>query len=140
MDAGKGEFTVKGNRKKASYELVSEWVSETWKELDVNLLVRSFEAAGLALNPDGSEDYKMSNRLQAIVANRMDEVNFDDNDGMNFDEDNENNAEGADSESGDDDELYVDALYDDNLYENEPNFDLESIIDIDLENMVDLDN
>ncbi|CAG8829703.1 909_t:CDS:1, partial [Dentiscutata erythropus] len=60
-------LTKNGNCKKASYEFVCEWVSKTWKEISPNILVRSFEAAGLMLNPDGSENDKMSQRLQAIV-------------------------------------------------------------------------
>ncbi|CAG8828486.1 5432_t:CDS:2, partial [Dentiscutata erythropus] len=67
----------KGNCKKALYELVSEWVFQTWKEIDTNILTRSFEAAGLTLNLDSSEDDKMSSRIQAIITNHMDEVTFD---------------------------------------------------------------
>ncbi|CAG8773808.1 16650_t:CDS:2, partial [Dentiscutata erythropus] len=61
------EFTKSGNRKKASYELVC----------NQELLIKSFEASGLTLNPDGSEDTKMSNQLQAIVENRLDDVTIE---------------------------------------------------------------
>lgn len=70
---GEREFTKNGNRRKASYELVCRWVSEVWKEISPELLIKSFEASGLTLNPDGSEDNRMSSRLQAIVENRMDD-------------------------------------------------------------------
>ncbi|CAG8659317.1 6765_t:CDS:2, partial [Dentiscutata erythropus] len=49
-------------------------------EISSNILVRSFEAAGLTLNPDGSENDKMSQCLQAIVQavakNRTNELNM----------------------------------------------------------------
>ncbi|CAG8639559.1 9165_t:CDS:2, partial [Ambispora leptoticha] len=87
MDEGKGGLTKKRNLKKASYELICEWVSETWREISIDLLARSFEASGITLNPDGSKDYKMTSRLQAIVANRMNEVCFSE------EEDNESNPD-----------------------------------------------
>ncbi|CAG8785957.1 28829_t:CDS:2, partial [Dentiscutata erythropus] len=71
IDKEKVVLTKNGNRKKASYELVSEWVSKTWKEISSNMLVRSFETTGLTLNPDGSEDHKMSDCLRAIVEDRL---------------------------------------------------------------------
>ncbi|CAG8784304.1 18847_t:CDS:2, partial [Dentiscutata erythropus] len=77
IDEGEREFTAKGNRKKASYELICKWVSDPWKGISTSLLAKSFEASGLVLNSDGSEDHKMSNHLQAIVNNRMDEANMD---------------------------------------------------------------
>ncbi|CAG8738801.1 17965_t:CDS:2, partial [Dentiscutata erythropus] len=80
IDEGKIVLTKNGNRKKASYELVCEWVSKTWKEISPNILVRFFEAAGLMLNPDGSKNDKMSQCLQAIVQavakNRTNELNI----------------------------------------------------------------
>ncbi|CAG8719717.1 10035_t:CDS:2, partial [Acaulospora morrowiae] len=84
------EFTTKGNRKKASYELVCEWVSETWKEISSNVLVKSFESTGLTLNPDGSEDHKMSHRLQAIIENRLDDIDKDEESICLEDEENKN--------------------------------------------------
>ncbi|CAG8539661.1 4234_t:CDS:2 [Dentiscutata erythropus] len=80
IDEGKKVLTKNKNRKKASYELVCEWVSKTWKEISPNILVRSFEVAGLTLNPDGSENDKMSQRLQTIVQavaeNQTNELNM----------------------------------------------------------------
>ncbi|CAG8828129.1 15068_t:CDS:2, partial [Dentiscutata erythropus] len=56
------------------------WIDEGKKEISPNILVRSFEAARLTLNPDSSENDKMSQRLQAIVQavaeNRMNELNI----------------------------------------------------------------
>ncbi|CAG8674133.1 7418_t:CDS:2, partial [Dentiscutata erythropus] len=102
---GKGGFTKKGNRKRASYELVCEWVSETWREISTDLLARSFEAAGLTLNPNGSENDKMTGHLRAIIANHMNEVCF------SVEEDNElSNQDDVDNESNPDDE-FGDELY-----------------------------
>ncbi|CAG8482699.1 2292_t:CDS:2 [Dentiscutata erythropus] len=52
MSEGEKEFTKSGKYKKVLYEL----------------------ASGLTLNPDGSENNKMSSRLQAIVENRIYDV------------------------------------------------------------------
>lgn len=56
MSNGEREYTKNRNRKKATYELISKWVSETWKEIGQDLLIKSFEASGLTLDPDGSEN------------------------------------------------------------------------------------
>ncbi|CAG8810825.1 9283_t:CDS:2, partial [Dentiscutata erythropus] len=69
----KGGFTKKVNCKRALYELVCEWVSEMWREISTDLLARFFEAAGLTLNSNGSEDEKMTSHFQAIIANYMNE-------------------------------------------------------------------
>ena len=44
------------------------------KEISKEVLIKSFVSTGLTLNPDGSEDNKMSHRLQAIVGDRMNEM------------------------------------------------------------------
>src|SRR5260363_175747 len=77
MENRKKTYTKKGNQKKAPYELVCNWVSETWKEISPNILVKSLEASGLILNPNGSEDDKMSQRLQAIVKDRLNELSIE---------------------------------------------------------------
>ncbi|CAG8799761.1 29653_t:CDS:1, partial [Gigaspora margarita] len=85
----------------------------------------SFEAAGLTLNPDGSEDDKMTSRLQAILANRMNEVVFSE------EEDNgPSNQDDADNESNPNDEL--DDEHDDKLYgKNVSDDDPKDMMDID---------
>ncbi|CAG8462215.1 5360_t:CDS:1 [Racocetra fulgida] len=128
IDKGKGGFTKKGNLKRASYELVREWVSETWREFSPNLLAKSFEAAGLMLNPDGSEDDKMSSRLQAVVADRMNEVSFSEK---------EDNQGGIDSESDPDDDN--ESNQDDNNESNpDDELDTENVLDCDPEDMMDI--
>ncbi|CAG8821252.1 5068_t:CDS:2, partial [Dentiscutata erythropus] len=64
MDKEKGRFTKKGNLKRASYKL---------REISTDILARSFKAFGFTLNPDGSKDDKMTSRLQAIIANHLNE-------------------------------------------------------------------
>ncbi|CAG8854396.1 42485_t:CDS:1, partial [Gigaspora margarita] len=41
--------------------------------MSTDLLARSFKTAGFTLNSDGSKDDKMTSRLQAILANYMNE-------------------------------------------------------------------
>ncbi|CAG8556959.1 18238_t:CDS:2 [Acaulospora morrowiae] len=74
---GKKEFTINRNYKKVSYELICKWVSEVWKEINQDLLIKSFKATGLILNSDGSENNKMSTRLQAIIENHIDDIIID---------------------------------------------------------------
>ncbi|CAG8656476.1 12168_t:CDS:2 [Dentiscutata erythropus] len=120
-DERKGKFTKKRNLKRASYELVYEWVFETWREISIDILNRSFEASGLTLNPDGSEDDKMTSRLQAIIANCLNEVCFSE------EEDNESSNQDDVNNKSNPDEL------DDELYD-------ESVTDDDSEDMMDIDN
>ncbi|RWR99875.1 pogo transposable element with KRAB domain-like protein, partial [Dinothrombium tinctorium] len=47
---GEQEFTAKGNRKRASYEEIVRWVTESWKEIDKELVKRSFMGCGLVSN------------------------------------------------------------------------------------------
>ncbi|CAG8658429.1 26031_t:CDS:2, partial [Dentiscutata erythropus] len=43
-------------------------------EISKEVLIKSFESTRLTLNPDGSENNKISYRLQAIVRDRMNEI------------------------------------------------------------------
>ena len=45
------------------------------KEISKEVLIKSFVSTGLTLNSDSNEDNKMSHRLQAIVGDRMNEIN-----------------------------------------------------------------
>ncbi|CAG8709537.1 2440_t:CDS:2 [Dentiscutata erythropus] len=99
MDKGEKKYTKKGNLKKASYKLVYELVSETWREISSNLLIKSFEASGLVLNPDGSEDDMISGRLKAIVENCLNELPIED---TQAEESNHDDSEPNDGELDDD--------------------------------------
>ena len=138
MENGKKEFTAKGNRKKASYELVSEWVSQTWKEISKSILVKSFESTGLTLNPDGSEDHKVSHRLQAIIENRITDIDRDEllneesvhsEEEVDDDEENENVMD-MDMSNIDIDNMDIDDIDDNMLYgENSVNDEDEFMLD-----------
>jgi hypothetical protein len=47
LQSGKAEYTKSGHRKRASYSLVAEWVSESWQEVPDDLISRSFLECGL---------------------------------------------------------------------------------------------
>ncbi|CAG8715894.1 8553_t:CDS:2 [Dentiscutata erythropus] len=83
---------------KISYELVCKWVSEVWKEIGQDLLIKSFDVTGLTLNPNGSEDLKMSSRLQAIVENRLEDAIVEESSEDEPIEDEEINCDGSDEE------------------------------------------
>ncbi|CAG8690996.1 24455_t:CDS:2, partial [Dentiscutata erythropus] len=87
------------------------------------------KASGLMLNPDGSEDFKMSSRLQAIIANYMDEVIFDE-------EEQSNESENLGSESSPD-KLDEDVL--DNDFKNMIDTDFENI-SIGFEDTINIDD
>ena len=44
---GEAEFTEKGNRKRASYQLVAEWADGTWKKVATDeLIIKGFHQCG----------------------------------------------------------------------------------------------
>ncbi|CAG8715024.1 1484_t:CDS:2 [Dentiscutata erythropus] len=135
MDKEKQEHTKKGNLKKVSYELVCELIAKTWREISTNILVKSFEATGLILNPNGSEDNKLSKCLRAITENNPDESLIEDTHSEN--KSNYNNDGAWDYNDSNDTE----PDYDNNT---EPDYDNESItgneamqIDLDYESFMD---
>ena len=52
---------------KPSIDTIIGWVLDSWARIDSSIVVRSFEATGLSLAADGSEDHLLSHRLQAIL-------------------------------------------------------------------------
>ncbi|CAG8761725.1 2868_t:CDS:2, partial [Cetraspora pellucida] len=68
--------------------------------------LKSFEASGLTLNSDDSEDDKMSHHLKAIVENCLDELPIDDEEASNHNngepDDELDNSEPDDDEPNDD--------------------------------------
>ncbi|CAG8713071.1 4976_t:CDS:2 [Dentiscutata erythropus] len=73
-------------------------VSEVWKEIGQDLLIKSFDVSGLTLNPNGSEDLKMSSRLQAIVKNRLEDAIIEESSEDEPIEDEEINCDRSDEE------------------------------------------
>lgn len=63
---GEHEYTKSGKRKRASYNLVAQWVSDSWKDVPHNLISRSFLECGLShLSSHGLEE--LHSKLRAVV-------------------------------------------------------------------------
>ena len=66
---GETEFPEKGNRKDASYELVAEWVDDTWKNVATDeLIIKGFRQCGY-IEYDGKTS-NLHSRLQETVKKR----------------------------------------------------------------------
>ena len=47
IENGEAKFTEKGNRKRASYQIVAEWADDTWKKVaTVELIIKGFRQCG----------------------------------------------------------------------------------------------
>jgi hypothetical protein len=49
-------FTPTGKIKRPSYSTVASWVKDSWEEVDVDLIKKSFKCCGVSTKLDGSED------------------------------------------------------------------------------------
>ena len=66
---GEAEFPEKGNRKDPSYELVAEWVDDTWKNVATDeLIIKGFCQCGY-IEYDGKTS-NLHSRLQETVKKR----------------------------------------------------------------------
>ena len=66
---GEAEFTEKGNRKRASYQLVAEWADDTWKKVATDeLIIKGFRQCGY-IEYDG-ETSNLHSRLQKTIKKR----------------------------------------------------------------------
>ena len=66
---GEAEFTEKGNIKRASYQLVAEWVDDTWNKVDTDeLIIKGFRQCGY-IEYDG-ETSNLHSRLQETIKKR----------------------------------------------------------------------
>ena len=64
---GEAEFTEKGNRKRASYQLVAEWADNTWKKVATDeLIIKGFRQCGYT-EYDGET---LHSRLQETIKKR----------------------------------------------------------------------
>ena len=63
---GECEYTRSGNRRSASYTQVAEWVSQCWKDLDKDLIKRSFVGCGIIPSSSGS-GVELHSRLRKIL-------------------------------------------------------------------------
>src|SRR6266498_2809659 len=113
------ELTPTGKFKRPSYETVANWVKDSWNEVDINLIQRSFKCCGISNKRDGTEDDWIFNYDHLGQANQLnDEVE------VPSDKENEEDEEYDDDEEDenyDDDE--EDENYDDNDEEEDYNDD-----------------
>ena len=66
---GKAEFTEKGNRKGASYQLVAEWADDTWKKVATDeLIIKGFHQCGY-IEYD-NETSNLHSKLQETIKKR----------------------------------------------------------------------
>ena len=66
-----GEFTAAGNRRRASYKQVAEWVLKAWEDIPTDLIKKSFSLCGIR-PAESQEPLKLHKRLEALL-----EVTFD---------------------------------------------------------------
>ncbi|CAG8808760.1 4052_t:CDS:2 [Gigaspora margarita] len=92
--------------------------------MSTDLLARSFEVARLILNSDGSKDNKITNHLQTILANHMNEIVF-----FEKEDNGPSNQNNVNNESNPNNEL--DNEHDNELYSENM---LLNIIEVELNN------
>jgi hypothetical protein len=100
LQCGEAEYTKSGKRKQAVYDLVARWVSESWKEVPVDVIQRSFIECGLF--PDGEQEV-LHGKLRAVLEEKCmppdEDVPTgltDDEEDDELDEDEEENEEQCD--------------------------------------------
>jgi hypothetical protein len=57
FNSGEHTFTKGGAMRKPTAKLMLEWINTAWKELDEELIIKSFKKPGISCNMDGSEDH-----------------------------------------------------------------------------------
>jgi len=50
-------FTKKGHIKRPAYNLIAQWVLDTWNNIDPTLIRKSFKCCGISNSRDGKEDH-----------------------------------------------------------------------------------
>ena len=56
MISGPFDYTPAGKKKAPSRNLVLRWVHEAWREIPVEMVVKSFKTCGISNSLDGTED------------------------------------------------------------------------------------
>lgn len=59
MLANDHAFTATGKIKRPSYSTVATWVKESWDDVSVDLIKKSFKCCGVSTKLDGSEDNQL---------------------------------------------------------------------------------
>ena len=99
------ELTPTGKFKRPSYETVANWVKDSWNEVDVNLIQRSFKCCGISNKRDGTEDDWIFNYDRLGQANQLnDEVEVPSDKENEEDEDYDDDDNDEEKEDYDDDE------------------------------------
>jgi hypothetical protein len=75
LHAGVLEYTKTGKRKRASYNMVAQWVDESWKELSEELIRKTFLDCSLSPNSKVPED--VHSNLKATIEHDSHEVDDD---------------------------------------------------------------
>ena len=89
---GEQEFTASGKQKSASYVQVCEWVSAAMKDLDQDLIQKSFLQNGISR--EASDEYH--SRLEKVLEGKVEELEED------VDTQDTQDSESSDSESDSD--------------------------------------
>ena len=55
------DYTLAGKKKAPSRNLVLRWVYETWREIPVEMVNKSFKTCGISNSLDGTEDDELYN-------------------------------------------------------------------------------
>lgn len=65
LSEGEVQYTQQGKRKSASYEMIVEWISESWKEIPEDTIRQSFIVCGIVKTKEGNS-YHL--RLDAVLS------------------------------------------------------------------------
>ena len=66
-------FTATGKIKRPSYSTVASWVKDSWNEVSVDLIRKSFKCCGISTKLDGSEDDQLFNYDELLGSENDDE-------------------------------------------------------------------
>ena len=73
MISGPFDYTPAGKKKAPSRNLVLRWVHGAWREIPVEMVVKSFKTCGISNSLDGTEDDKLyTEEAQEIDDNEED--------------------------------------------------------------------
>ena len=78
MMEGEKTFTTGGAMRVPDLQTVSKWIKESWNEIDVQMIARSFKKCGISNEMDGTEDDMLWDDAEADDGNTHD--NSDDED------------------------------------------------------------
>ncbi|CAG8800064.1 16091_t:CDS:1, partial [Cetraspora pellucida] len=86
------QLTPAGHFRKPSYTTLAQWVRDSWKEVDPQLIVKAFKCCGVSVKMDGTEDdqvfdYELLNENPTDENDKNSEViNGDDIEGEIYEE------------------------------------------------------